>query len=157
MITQAELISSLKKTGLRITPQRMAICKLLAESHQHPTAADVYAALKPDYPSLSLATVYNTLDTLVAQGKVNVLGDAGDGKVHFDADPTPHINLACIHCHQIIDVASDLVIKMDQEIGATSGYALLGSRVIYYGLCPSCQAALKEQNLTTIQSKEGEK
>jgi Fur family peroxide stress response transcriptional regulator len=157
MITQAELISSLKKAGLRLTPQRIAICKLLAESHQHPTAADLYAALKPDYPSLSLATVYNTLDTLVAQGKVNVLGDAGDGKVHFDADTTPHINLACIHCHQIIDVASDLVTRIDQEIGTTSGYTLLGSRVIYYGLCPSCQAALKEESSTSVQSIKGEK
>lgn len=139
MNIQNDLTYSLKKAGLRITPQRIAICKLLTESTEHPTASEIYKSIKDFYPSLSLATVYNTLDALVAQGKVNVLGDAGDGKVHFDAKIEPHINLACIKCHKITDISSSFVSQMDEEIIQSSGYNLLGSRVIYYGICPVCQ------------------
>lgn len=133
------LTSALREAGMRVTPQRVAICELLAASDEHPTAAMIYDELKPRFPSLSLATVYNTLDTLVGLGVVNVLGHAGDDKVHYDADTKPHVNLACISCSRIIDIPSEHVTHLDSEITAASGYKLLGARVLYYGLCPACQ------------------
>ena len=139
MSYETDLMKTLKDAGLRITPQRIAICKTLAESTDHPTASTIYEKIKAYYPSLSLATVYNTLDILVAHGKVNVLGDAGDGKVHFDANTDPHMNLACIKCHSVVDISSKFANLMDEEIVQSSGYNLLGSRVIYYGICPACQ------------------
>lgn len=133
------LTTALQNAGMRITPQRVAICELLASSHEHPTAAMIYDELKPRFGSLSLATVYNTLETLVGLGVVNVLGHAGDDKVHYDADTEPHVNLACISCSRIIDIPSEHVTHLDSEIAAASGYKLLGARVLYYGLCPACQ------------------
>lgn len=133
------LTTALKQAGMRLTPQRIAICRHLAESKAHPTSAQIYEALKPRYPSLSLATVYNTLEALVGLGVVNALGHAGDGTVHFDADTSPHINLACLACHQIVDVASSQAAGLESEISRVSGFQLLGARVMYYGLCPSCQ------------------
>lgn len=133
------LVVTLKQAGLRITPQRIAICKLLSETEAHPTAAMIYDHVRAEYPSLSLATVYNTLEALVGLGAVNALGHAGDGNVHYDADTSPHINLACIACHKIVDIESPQVATIDQEISSTSGYKLLGARVMYYGLCPECQ------------------
>jgi len=133
------LTTALHEAGMRVTLQRVAICELLAASHEHPTAAMIYHELKPRFSSLSLATVYNTLDTLVGLGVVNVLGHAGDDKVHYDADTEPHVNLACISCSRIIDIPSEHVTHLDSEITAASGYKLLGARVLYYGLCPACQ------------------
>jgi len=133
------LTSALQNAGMRITPQRVAICELLAMSDEHPTAAMIFDELKPRFASLSLATVYNTLDALVGLGVVNVLGQAGDDKVHYDADTEPHVNLACISCSKIIDIPSEHVTHLDEEITSASGYKLLGARVLYYGLCPSCQ------------------
>jgi Fur family transcriptional regulator, peroxide stress response regulator len=135
------LTSTLQQAGMRLTPQRMAVCKLLTESDEHPTAAAIYKELRPQFPSLSLATVYNTLETLVSLGAVNVLGHAGDDQVHYDADLEPHVNLACIACHRIMDIPSEHIQHLDSEIAQASGYKLLGSRVLYYGLCPECQAA----------------
>jgi len=132
---------ALKKSGMRLTPQRLAICRFMAESTHHPTSEEIFRALKEDFPSMSLATVYNTLDVLVALGAVNALGSVGDNKVHFDGNTAPHINLACVRCHQIKDVSSEYVAKMDSEISGKSGYQLLGSRVLYYGICPDCQKA----------------
>lgn len=134
--------SALKEAGLRLTPQRIAICKLLSESREHPTAARIHQALQAEYPSLSLMTVYNTLNTLVDLGVVNALGHAGDGNVHYDGDTSPHINLACISCHCIVDVPSPRLADLDAEVGSTSGYKLLGARLVYYGLCPNCQGSV---------------
>ena len=137
---QSEHLShSLQKSGMRLTPQRIAICNYLASREDHPTAADIYQHLKSQYTSLSLATVYNTLDVLVALGEINALGNAGDGMVHFDPRTDPHINLACVQCHEITDIASPHIQQMNAEIKDTSGYRLLGSRVLYYGVCPDCQ------------------
>ena len=133
--------SALKEAGLRFTPQRIAICKLLSESREHPTAARIHQALQAEYPSLSLMTVYNTLNTLVDLGVVNALGHAGDGNVHYDGDTSPHINLACVSCHCIVDVPSPGLTEMDAQVSATSGYKLLGARLMYYGLCPECQGS----------------
>src|SRR5512141_1332707 len=94
------LTSALQQAGMRLTPQRMAVCKLLTESKEHPSAAMIYEELRPQFQSLSLATVYNTLDMLVRLGAVNVLGHAGDDHVHYDADLEPHVNLACVACHR---------------------------------------------------------
>jgi Fur family transcriptional regulator, peroxide stress response regulator len=133
------LAQKLKQAGMRITPQRMAICKLLCETDTHPTAVAIFDNIRQQYPSLSLMTVYNTLNVLVDLGMVNVLGHAGDDTVHYDADTEPHVNLACVKCHQIIDVSSESVHQLNDEIGSSSGYKLLGARVLYYGVCPACQ------------------
>ncbi|MFZ6030040.1 MAG: Fur family transcriptional regulator [Chloroflexota bacterium] len=138
------LTSTLKKAGMRLTPQRIAICQVLAETDSHPTASMIYDHVRAAYPSLSLMTVYNTLNTLVDLGVVNALGHAGDDNVHYDADTGPHINLACVACHRIIDIPSEHVGHLESEISASSGYRLLGARVLYYGLCPGCQQKPQE-------------
>jgi len=140
MMPADRLTESLRLAGMRLTPQRLAICKLLSESDAHPTAQQIYDDLRPDYPSMSLATVYNTLDVLTGLGVVNSLGSAGDDAIHYDADTAPHVNLACIACHRVIDLPSQYVPALDQEVADNSGYHLLGARVMYYGLCPECQS-----------------
>ncbi|HEX2979918.1 MAG TPA: Fur family transcriptional regulator [Anaerolineaceae bacterium] len=139
MKTFETLTASLQKADLRLTPQRIAICRLLSETEEHPTAGEIFAQVRAQYPSLSLMTVYNTLKALVELGAVNALGAAGDDNVHYDADMRPHVNLACIACHRIVDLPSRHVAELDREISQISGYQLLGARVLYYGLCPDCQ------------------
>ena len=143
-VEETRLIEALREAGLRLTPQRMAICRFLAGTDIHPTAQDVYQALKPAFPSLSLATVYNTLEALVSLGAVHALGDAGDDTTHYDANITPHINLVCIRCHRVLDVPNEIVAALEKEAAKQSGYRILGARVVYYGLCPDCQRAENE-------------
>jgi Fur family peroxide stress response transcriptional regulator len=133
------LISTLHQSGMRLTPQRQAICDYLAASEDHPTAAMIYDALKPGMPSLSLMTVYNTLNTLSDLGAIQVLGQAGDDTVHYDPDMEPHVNLVCVSCHSIIDLPSKHLGVLRQEVNAGSGYRLVGEQVLFYGLCPDCQ------------------
>jgi Fur family peroxide stress response transcriptional regulator len=135
-----KLIQALRTSGMRITPQRVAICESLAASTEHPTAQMIYSGLQGRFPTMSLATIYNTLETLSNLGVINVLGGAGDNTVHYDADVEPHINLACLACHRVIDLPSEYIRHVEKEVETSSGYRVLGARVLYYGLCPDCQA-----------------
>lgn len=140
MDTKTEKLTGiLKMANLRITPQRVAVCQLLAHSETHPTAQEIYETIKVGFPSLSLATVYNTLEHLVNAGAINALGKAGDDSVHYDADTDPHVNLACIRCNRVIDFPSEHIHHVADEVQNSSGYNLMGARVMYYGLCPDCQ------------------
>ena len=146
------MLNTLKTAGYRLTPQRKAIVRVLAESKEHPSAQMVFDLLHPAFDSLSLATVYNTLETLRQLGAINVLGEVGgDGAVRYDADMGPHINLACIRCHRIVDIESESVNQLNKEVESSSGYNLLGARVLYYGICPDCQA---RSNMVARQSTE---
>ncbi len=143
LLPEQHLLDALTSAGQRLTPQRVAICKLLANSDEHPTAQDLYLEMRPVFPSLSLATIYNTLEVLSKAGAINALGGVGDGTVHYDADISPHVNLACLECHRVIDYPSDHIHHVEAEVQASSGYHLLGARVLYYGVCPDCQAKKK--------------
>jgi Fur family transcriptional regulator, peroxide stress response regulator len=139
MSTLEYFSSTLKQAGMCLTPQRIAICKLLSENYDHPTAASIYEQVRKQYPSLSLMTVYNTLNSLVSLGAINALGDAGDGNVHYDGNISPHINLACNTCHKIVDINSLKIADLDDEVSSASGFKVQGARMLYYGLCPDCQ------------------
>jgi len=136
MTTPDTLVGALKEAGLRLTPQRLAICDIIAASRDHPTAQDVHTRLKEKYPTSSLTTVYITLDTLVRLGVIHALGTAGDETVHYDSDTVPHINLACISCHRIVDLASNHIEALDSEVRERTGPEhILGSRIVYYSEC----------------------
>lgn len=133
-----KLIAGLQKSGLRLTPQRLAICRVLAESKDHPTAGMIYYTLLPEFPTMSLATVYKTLNVLKRLGLVYTLGDAGDGMEHFEADLEPHVNLVCVQCHRVKDFADEKIRVIQQAVESHSGYRIQGARLVYYGLCPEC-------------------
>lgn len=139
-MNEKDLKYTLQKAGLKLTPQRLAIYHLLLSTDRHPTAQMIYEELRPRFPSLSLATVYNTLEALVNLGMVNALGSTGDDAVHYDGNTEPHVNLACIRCHRVIDLPSQHIQALGEEVASNSGYRLVGARVLYYGLCPECQA-----------------
>ena len=132
------LVRRMREAGVRLTPQRLAIYGALAGTDAHPTAKSIYEELSPYLPSLSLATVYNTLRTLVVHGLVHDLGDAGDGRSHYDADLNPHVNLMCTCCHQVRDFTGDSIGVVADAVSEESGYRLQGARLAYIGICPQC-------------------
>ncbi|NPA26194.1 MAG: transcriptional repressor [Chloroflexi bacterium] len=136
---EARFLEALQAAGLRLTAQRRAICHYLARTDAHPTAQQIYEALKPQFPSLSLTTVYNTLDVLVRLGLVYALGGAGDRAVHYETNTEPHINLACLVCHRVIDLPMPEVGAWRSRVAEASGFKILGARLVYYGVCPECQ------------------
>jgi Fur family peroxide stress response transcriptional regulator len=133
------MVAALRRAALRLTPQRLAVCQALVEGPSHPTAQAVYEHLRPRHGALSRATVYNTLQRLVAAGVIQEIGTAGDGAVHYDAGTEPHVNLICTRCHRVDDFEQAPLAAVAESVAQGSGYAVHGARVVYYGLCPNCQ------------------
>src|SRR4051794_35057883 len=95
----SEMLADLKRAGLKLTPQRMAIVNELADDLTHPTAQMLFERLRPSFPTMSFATVYNTLDTLTRCGLVQVVRapNAG-GAIRFDPNTEPHYHAVCDAC-----------------------------------------------------------
>ncbi|MCR4407644.1 MAG: transcriptional repressor [Anaerolineae bacterium] len=136
------LVERLRTQGYRLTPQRMAILSTIVYSHIHPTAEEIYQQVAADFPMISLATVYKTLNVLKNLGIVAEL--QMDGSSHYDRDLTPHPHLVCVQCHSIADLPPETMSKMSQEALSTTGFRALWYDIKIYGLCAQCQAQGEE-------------
>lgn len=135
------LLSQLEAAGKRSTPQRHAVCRALVEHGGHPTVAEVFERVRAIFPMISQATVYNTIDTLVALGLVQRLDIANHEHTHYDLDLTSHINLVCTHCGRISDLYLDTLADMLHQVSQHTGYAITQhAGLLIYGMCPACRA-----------------
>ena len=135
MPTSSAYIEALKRAGFRITTQRVAICDYLAAVKTHPTAPQVFEAVRLTHETLSLTTVYATLDTLAHLGMIAAFGGVGDDHVHYEPDPTPHVNLACESCHRIVDLDIPQLSDIQSEIGRRIGGQVREGTVMYHCDC----------------------
>lgn len=136
-----ELTKKLRQRGCRMTPQRVALLRLLTSGEDHPSAHQLYERLREQFPTTSLATVYKTLSLLYDMGEVLELGFVNHG-VRYDANrPDPHPHLICLRCWRIVDGEPSLVPSQVQEVAQGSGFQVTGHRLDIYGLCPDCQAS----------------
>ena len=124
-----------KSLGLKLTPQRLAILEYLENNRSHPSAEDIYNALKPYFPSMSFATVYNTLEVLVEKGLVKEI-NIESNKKRFDTFTHPHHHFFCKGCKKIIDIENNQNITIPKEL---KDYELTEFQVIFYGFCPECK------------------
>jgi Fur family peroxide stress response transcriptional regulator len=135
-----EIIRAFRIRGLKVTPQRVAIVKALLEIG-HPTAEEVYEAVKKEHPYISLATVYRTLKTLSRSGLVKELC-LPNGATRYDSNIKPHVNIVCVGCGRIVDYESEDVEGVVSRIAdkiKTSGYKVLGFRLDVDVYCDSCR------------------
>ena len=95
-------VQILKNANLKATPQRLGVLKVL-NKHTHPTIDELYAEVKKDYPSISLATVYKNLNTLIEE-KLAVEVSIPNQKSKYDIYEEPHIHVICEDCGEIEDL-----------------------------------------------------
>jgi len=133
-----EMIALLKERDFRLTPQRLELVRLIAASEGHPSAAQLYAKIKVQFPTMSPATVYKTLTLLKEMNQVYEI-DLRDDR-HFDGNrPGPHPHLICMQCNKIIDGELELDLSTIKKLEETSGYQIVHSQIAFYGLCPDCR------------------
>lgn len=133
------LVEKLRQEGHRITPQRVAILKAVLEDNTHPTAAQVYEKVRQEYPMLSLATVYKTLDLMKAFQAATEVNTGGTRRIDgYRAEP--HQHLICIQCHNIIDLDPPRGVNFTQVVSEYIGVQVIENRAEYYWLCPDCKS-----------------
>ena len=122
----------------RQSKKRDAILNLMRSTRSHPEAQWVYDRLKPEFPDLSLGTVYRNIKVLLEEG---ALASAGVimGEEHFDGEPVPHPHVICRHCGKIMDLPK----KAEEEIFSSISINLPGFTIdirstVFYGLCNGC-------------------
>lgn len=125
-----------QSTGMKLTPQRLAVLEYLENNFEHPSAEDVYRAVSARFPTMSFATVYNTLEALRQRGEVAELSIDPNRK-RFDPNPQPHNHLICTKCRKIIDIHIDYKIELPRE--AVRDFEITGSHIEFYGVCPECK------------------
>lgn len=134
-----ELQKRFRERGYRLTPQRIALLRMLAENRSHPSASHLYRQIRKRFPTTSLATVYKTLALLKDMGEVLELGFGEDNKRYDGNIPYPHPHLICVRCHSIVDPEVTVLSHLEQEVASVSGYDIIGHRLDFYGICPECK------------------
>ena len=129
---------TLKSKKMKVTPQRLAIYEYLAQAKSHPCVETIYKTLKPDYPAMSLATVYKTLGALQHSGLIQEL-NVGEGRFRYDADIRPHAHFYCAGCQQVFDLPElDALEALRQELEAKTDFVVTNELLYVYGVCQSC-------------------
>ena len=136
----ADLLTRLRDRGWRLSPQRRVVAEVLAGEHVHLSAEHVHAQARERLPEISRATVYNTLNELVALGEVLEIAPTGGPKRYDPNARTAHDHLVCDVCHAIRDVPRRRGPRpsvAEQDLG---GYRVTDVDVVFRGVCPDCAA-----------------
>lgn len=127
--------------GHRVTPQRIAIYEALWKSGSHPSVSDIHEyAIKTD-PSISLATVYKTLQLFSEIGLVREMGFR-DGSTRYDPDTAFHINLVCNQCGKIEDFDCISIDEIVPNLEDKAGFQAQSYSFEVRGLCSNCRNSL---------------
>ena len=133
----SRIIKALRGRGYKATPQRIAICRFALYSHKHPTAQRIYSEVKKAYPTVSLATVYNTIQILKDIGLLQEVCLSRD-ETRFDPNMEPHAHLVCLQCSSISDWRSPLILEIMKNVATEAGFMPKGQNFDIFGLCKNC-------------------
>lgn len=133
-----ELIERLRQRDWRLTTQRRVVAEVLTGQHVHLTAEAVHGRARKVLPEISLATVYNTLNELVAIGEVREVAP-GEGPRRYDPNVTSaHQHLQCVRCGVLWDVEPDGAASLGLSPDQQRGFRLLDVDIVFRGMCPEC-------------------
>jgi Fur family peroxide stress response transcriptional regulator len=134
-----EMLSKLKGHYFRITPQRLAVLKVLAASDAHPSVERIYDTVRAQFPTTSIATIYKTVALLRQENEVLEISFP-DGSNRYDGNkPYPHPHLICTRCKKIIDPDLSSLDDLAKEITKETGFQISTHRLDFFGLCRECQ------------------
>ena len=127
-----------RESGLKITPQRIAIFKILARSKEHPSVDMVYQQVKKEMPNISFDTVNRTLLSLCEIGTAFVVEGSGRVK-RFDGNLEDHQHFNCIKCKKIVDFQHKSFENIEVPDDIERKFKILRKTVYLEGLCDKCK------------------
>lgn len=127
------------RLALALTPQRLSIYQVLASDDAHPSAEDIYRRIKPSLPSLSLGTVYRTLELFEEHGLISRVHAFSD-QARFDANLEEHHHLVCVKCRRVLDFEDPRLAALPIDQADLHGFQVLTQRIHLVGFCSTCKA-----------------
>ncbi len=137
-MTDDQLISILRDSGYKVTPQRLAICNYVLSSKEHPTAEHIHSEIVKKHPAISLNTIYQTMDMLIDLGLVQEMRFSGSSS-RFDSNTSVHVNIICQKCSKIQDFESEGIRDLWSRIITEMNVEPVGQRLDVYVLCDECK------------------
>ncbi len=137
METVEKLTTVLRKHGMKITPQRLMIFKVLEKNTSHPSAEEVYNKVKKIYPTVSFTTIYKTLETLRNIGEIKEL-IIDEHRKHYDPNIDIHHHYICSHCKKIVDIFEDFSPYIKLPDSLRTDYTVTGFQISFQGVCKEC-------------------
>jgi len=134
MRSPSQLVDAFRAQGLKVTPQRQLLFRLLHDNDRHPTADTLYAQATAEMPGISLRTVYQTLTDLTAMGELDQV-IFGSGPAHFDPNVADHHHAVCDACGAITDVYVDGADQL--AIDGLAGFRPDSTSIVFHGSCAS--------------------
>ncbi len=129
---------ALKERSLKVTPKRIAIYNYLYSTKTHPTADEVYSEIKKDFPRISLATVYKTLDTF-SKNNIILEINTGLGYSRYDADISLHAHLFCDKCGKLVDKHIDMTSEeILSKVENADNFKVSNVKLLINGTCKDC-------------------
>lgn len=133
-----EVAQILREKGLKVTPQRIAVYNMLCNSMEHPNAEMIYKTLEPTNPTMSLATVYKTLDFFKQLGLVNEL-NVGEPSSRYDAVVQCHPHTVCKVCGRVEDLRLEALTEVAKKLAPNLDFDIECEQLILYGTCGECR------------------
>jgi len=138
MKTPDELASAFRAAGLKVTPQRQLLFRLLHGNEMHPTAETLYDVAVAEMPGISLRTVYQTLTDLATMGELQQIQLGGSAR--FDPNVDDHHHSVCTACGEVRDV---YVTDADAiSVAGLDGFSVQTARIVFSGTCSRCASAV---------------
>lgn len=134
-----EFIRFCRERHLNVTHQRLAIYQALLNSTEHPTAEDIFRTIQSDYPTISRATVYKTLELFEREGIIRKVSFPHETAARYDANPQRHHHLFCVQCHRVEDLSHPQLDALPLSKRALNNYQVIDHVVHINGICPACQ------------------
>lgn len=131
-----------KDAGMRVTPQRIAIYRVLMDSEEHPDTERIYRQVKKEFSTISFATVHLNLLKFSDLDLIGMVEDSGGGR-RFDSNMSPHHHFKCMHCGKIFDFQSKAYDSLPDPRELLDGFQIIRQRVVISGICQDCQKKSK--------------
>lgn len=134
------LVEILKSNNCKITPQRIAVYQALQDSTDHPNAEMIYKKLAPNYPMISLATIYKSLELFAHLNLIQVI-NVGENSFRYDFNTKSHPHVVCTHCQKVEDLDENFLVDLSSKVENTTNYKINKQQLCFYGVCPDCIAS----------------
>ncbi len=132
-----QLSTAFRAAGLKVTPQRQLLFRLLHGNEMHPTAETLYEVAVAKMPGISLRTVYQTLTDLAAMGELQQIQLGGAAR--FDPNVDDHHHSVCTTCGEVRDVYVPDAGAI--SVAGLDGFSVHAARIVFSGKCPQCASA----------------
>jgi Fur family transcriptional regulator, peroxide stress response regulator len=133
-----QIVLKLRENNHKLTPQRLAVVKILVQNESHPNIETIFDQLQKDFPTMSLATVYRNVMLLKSLGEVLEISFP-DGSNRYDGKkPYPHPHVICVQCKNIIDPDLNTLQDLTEEVNRITGFKILTHRLDFFGVCSDC-------------------